>query len=243
MDSNSQNQNQKLQLYKNCNNEFAVAIQSSNLSTCTSDDLIKNLKYAMLVVGLREANFPSQMEFDFLKEFIRKNFGGNKVDEIKLAFEMAVAGKLDLGKDGCNCYENFSCEYFSRIITAYRKWSKDEAKMMQIEPTALTQEPIKKQTTNEFVEFWQKEWMESKTKNYFLFSQFTIVYDILANKKTINLTNEEKEIIKTKVKQDLMNTCKNERETFKMKENIAIDNYLQTHCKKLAVAMHFNKLS
>lgn len=77
---------------------------------------------------------PTQEEFDFLKIFILRNYPGHTVDEIRLAFDLAIAGKLDVD---AKCYENFSCEYFGRIMTAYRKWASNEAKNLP----KITQEP------------------------------------------------------------------------------------------------------
>jgi hypothetical protein len=45
------------------------------------------------------------------------------VDEIKLAFEWAVSGKLSID---AKCYENFSCEYFGRIMKAYIEYARQE---------------------------------------------------------------------------------------------------------------------
>lgn len=77
----------------------------------------------MVKVGLRAANLPAQEEFDVLIAHIYENFSGHSLPEIRLAFEMAMADKLGL-KDGANCFENFSCIYFSSIMNAYRKWAK-----------------------------------------------------------------------------------------------------------------------
>lgn len=77
---------------------------------------------------------PTQEEFDFLKIFILRNYPGHTVDEIRLAFDLAIAGKLDVD---AKCYENFSCEYFGRIMTAYRKWASNEAKNL----ATVTEEP------------------------------------------------------------------------------------------------------
>lgn len=79
----------------------------------------------MVKIGLRSQNWPNELETAVLYEHIISNFGGNRIDEIKLAFEMAIAGSL--GVDA-NCFENFSCYYFSTIMNAYRKWSSEAIK-------------------------------------------------------------------------------------------------------------------
>ena len=81
----------------------------------------------MLLVGIRAANIPNTEEKRFLLDFIKSNFSQHTPEEIKLAFTMAVAGKLSVE---VNCYENFSCEYFGRIMVAYRKWAASEVKQI-----------------------------------------------------------------------------------------------------------------
>ena len=44
------------------------------------------------------------------------------------------------------------------------------------------------------------------------------------------------------VKDDLVNSCRNDFERAKMKIAINDDTYIHPHCKKLAVAKHFNKI-
>lgn len=87
---------------------------------CQFEELKEILRFVMIKVGLRAQNWPNDLEKLVLFEHIISNFGGNRIEEIKLAFDMAIGGKLDCE---VNCYENFSCYYFSTIMNAYRRWS------------------------------------------------------------------------------------------------------------------------
>lgn len=90
------------------------------------------LRYAVVLVGLRAANFPNDEEKRVLIEYIQNYYGGHTAAEIKLAFEMAVAGKLNV--EQVSCYENFTPLYFSSIMNAYREWAKAESKEVKDEP-------------------------------------------------------------------------------------------------------------
>jgi hypothetical protein len=79
-------------------------------------------------VGLREQNWPTQEETAVLIQHIETNYGGHTVAEIKLAFDMAISGKLDVD---ATCYENFSCLYFSKIMGVYREWAIEEHKQLE----------------------------------------------------------------------------------------------------------------
>lgn len=84
------------------------------------------LRLCMVKVGLRGANFPNDFDKAILLHHIAVNYGNHTAGEIKLAFDMSIAGKLDCDP---NCFENFSCLYFSNIMNAYRLWAKEAMKM------------------------------------------------------------------------------------------------------------------
>lgn len=95
------------------------------------DELKQVLRLVMVKVGLRSTNWPQDEEKAILIDHIITEFGGNRIDEIKLAFDMAISGKLDI--DDVNCFENFSCAYISKIMIAYRNWAAEAAKGMTID--------------------------------------------------------------------------------------------------------------
>lgn len=85
------------------------------------------LRLVMVKIGLRANNFPDKLETEILIQHIVENFGGHRIDEIKLAFDMAIMGKLSCE---ASCYENFSCAYFTQVMNAYQDWSKEEYKLL-----------------------------------------------------------------------------------------------------------------
>lgn len=107
--------------------DFAKAIQSTRIAAISDlEPLREVLRYCMVLVGVRSQNLPDGAEKAVLLNHIVQNYGGHTPEEIKLAFEMAVSGKLGLPSDEVKCYENFSCLYFSTIMNAYRNWAKDQ---------------------------------------------------------------------------------------------------------------------
>ena len=120
----------------------------SNLSirVRSEEDLKDVLRYAMVLVGLRGANMPTDEEKFVLLNFIRTNFGNQTPEEIRLAFEYAIAGKFETD---VKCYENFSCEYFGRIMNAYIEFMRQELKTVKKEVEEVrpvpSDEELKKQ--------------------------------------------------------------------------------------------------
>jgi hypothetical protein len=99
------------------------AQSTQSLRVRHEEDLKQVLRYAMVLVGLRGNNMPTEEEKFVLLNFIRSNFGNQTPEEIKLAFDWAVSGKLNVD---AKCYENFSCEYFGRIMKAYIDYARQE---------------------------------------------------------------------------------------------------------------------
>ncbi len=102
---------------------FTEALQQRPLVKSTIEEISGVLKLAMLKVGIKEANLPPKAEKDVLVDHILTNYGNHSPAEIKLAFDMAISGKLDIDEKDVVAYQNFSCIYISKILNAYRKWS------------------------------------------------------------------------------------------------------------------------
>lgn len=89
-------------------------------------DLEACLRYCMVLVGIRANNLPGAEEKAVLINHITKHYAGHTVSEIRLAFEKAIAGELDISADDVKAYENFTPVYFSQIINSYRRWAAQE---------------------------------------------------------------------------------------------------------------------
>lgn len=89
-------------------------------------ELESALRYCMLLVGIRANNLPSVEEKAILIRHISKHYSGHTVSELRLAFEKAIAGELDVSAEDVKAYENFTPVYFSQIINSYRRWSVQE---------------------------------------------------------------------------------------------------------------------
>jgi len=119
---------QPLQNFNGIVNTIIKAQSTLNIRTRSENDLKQVLRLSMLMVGLRGANMPTDEEKYVLLAFIKSNYGNQTPEEIAIAFEMAVAGKLNTD---CKCYENFSCEYFGRIMNAYIEYARQETKLVK----------------------------------------------------------------------------------------------------------------
>jgi len=129
-------QKQELTPLKTSEEKFQLARQSRKIQFATEEEIRQALRYAMVKIGLRGQNFPKDIEKILLIQHVFDNFGENRVDEIRLAFDWGIEGRLD---EDINCFENFSCLYFTRIMRAYNRLalavkSKEEVKELPPPP-------------------------------------------------------------------------------------------------------------
>lgn len=187
------------QEWKHLGSGNAIAIRQAQsaiaLRVRNEDDIKQALRYTMVLVGLRGNNLPTEEEKVVLTNFVKSNFGNNTCEEIKIAFEMAVAGKLNVD---AKCYENFSCEYFGRIMNAYIEYSKEEIKNLPkpIEPVREkpSDQELKKQaidTANEYAN--QIRFCEKNDKKFtFIAGGLSILFDYLEQFKIPTISKEER---------------------------------------------------
>lgn len=98
------------------------ALRGLLLSQATNDQLAKVMLLIYALTGLRAQHYPTPMEDKILFSFIREEYSNKTLDELLLAFKLAIKGELDL--EDVKVYDQFTCEYMARVMTAYRKWLK-----------------------------------------------------------------------------------------------------------------------
>lgn len=117
---------------------FVEAIKHEVIKKDSEDHLLEVLRLVMVKVGIRANNIPGEIETAVLLSHIATEYGNHTCEEIKLAFDLAIAAKLDLKE--VSCYENFSCLYFSMIMNAYRLWAKEQAAQIKTKPVEKEEE-------------------------------------------------------------------------------------------------------
>ena len=166
--------------------EFKKALQQYPINKSTVEELKQVLKLVMLKVGIRANNLPNDIEKAVLIEHIINQYGKHTPAEVRLAFDMAISGKLDLEEKEVICYENFSCLYFSKIMNAYRVWAMQTFNQLKMDNPITTEqelEPI------EMID-WIADWKKQENINLLLIP--LSFYDFLVDTDMIVLTRDEK---------------------------------------------------
>lgn len=159
------------------------ALKSKMIYKCSIEEIKEQLRYAMLLTGIRDKNMPVAEERAVLIDWIVKQYGTHRIDEIRVAFSVAFSGELGID---ARVFENFSCEYFGRIFQAYRDWAiKMVSTFKPYRPSELgkLQEgaaPI------DWTDSWQRmiaeDWSES---TFFDFIPWCAIYDWLKRNNQI----------------------------------------------------------
>ncbi len=143
----------------------------------------------MLKIGLRASNLPTEEEKIVLIDHIKKNYGGHTLAEIRLAFDMAILDKLDI--DDISCYENFSCAYFSKIMNAYRRWSKQEYTHIS-KPLQPVTEKIESTSDETMLDWFRSVRKEVQSETLAVAFMSIQVYDWLDSKGYISVDAKTK---------------------------------------------------
>jgi hypothetical protein len=135
---------------------FLECLEDKRVIANSAEELKEVLRLVMVKIGLRAQNWPSDEEKGVLLSHIVTQFGNHTRQEILLAFDMVIAGKLEDGEGeqvDANCYENFSCLYFSKVMIAYRRWAAEVYKQNKKDLPML---PESKEDTSDIA---MEDWM------------------------------------------------------------------------------------
>lgn len=169
----------------------------------SEEDLKQVLRYVMILVGLRGNNLPTDEEKLVLINFIKTNFANQTIPEIKLAFELAVAGRFSVD---VKTYENFSCEYFARIMNAYLDYARAETRAIPKKEEPAKPKPCNSVLKAQCIEtanmYAQEIWKAQKAKNEFkwIAGGLHILYDYLSEFEIYTTPVEDKRRIAEKFK-------------------------------------------
>lgn len=182
-----------------------LASKGNTLRLSDDNDLKQVLRYSMLLVGLRANNMPTEEEKFVLINFIKTNFANVTLAQIKMAFDMAVAGKL--GVDA-KCYENFSCEFFGRIMARFLEYSAEETRI--ISQRVVEDEPLPKPSDAELklsaiasANTYANQVSDNPNFKWYEGGIYHL-YDIAKETGILRLSGEEKQEIWQKCKGDVV---------------------------------------
>ena len=212
------------------------AFKGDKLNLISPVTLRENLAYIFTLIGL--TRLPDTIELEVIEDFIRTTYPFFTIQEMRIAFKMAVQGKFD-----CNIehYEKFSPKYISGIMNAYK--SKANQVRKNIPPPS--EEPVKQLSDQEIVDFTQQEWLNSKREDFNRLFNADKVFKILLKQGKLTFTQEQ--ILQTinVVREDNLYRLNKMHplDAKKFSQEIKQEDFIELQCKKLALVKYFESLS
>ena len=198
------------------------ALQTMHISKCSSIEVAEHLKTCIQLSG---AVPPTSPEFQFLVDFVLKNYGIFKLKELGAAFELYVLGRLDVDRN----YGSFSPKFFGDVMAEYKKIAVQVRQKTQINEINETPMQIDEQQA---IKDEQDYWNKSEQKNWkFLNHQ---VFDYLWKRKQIKISKEQADTIKAKVRAVFLAQSK------KPDDMLIDEETMKQQCKKYSLMMHYN---
>lgn len=218
-------------------NEIAEAFKGDKLNLVSPVTLRENLAYIFTLLGFTK--YPDKDEMVVIEDFIRTSYPLFTVQEFRIAFKMAVQGKLDCSTEH---YEKFSPKFIGQVMSAYTKKAIDVRKM--IKPILSPNEPPKL-TDEDIVSFTQKEWLESPKNDFNKVFNADKVFAILLRQGKLKLQPDEMlQIIRMVREDNLLKLNKLYGQDAKeFSKRIKNDDFIDTQCKKLALIKYFENIS
>ena len=212
-----------------------VAFKGDKLNLISPVTLRENLAYIFTLIGL--TRLPDTIELEVIEDYIRSTYPYFTIQEMRIAFKMAVQGKFD-----CNIehYEKFSPKYISGIMNAYKIKANQVRKNIPPPP----EEPVKQLTDQEIVDFTIKDWLNGKREDFNRVFNADKVFKILLKQGVLKFTQEQiLETIKVVREDNLYRLNKmHSLDAKKFSQDIKREDFIELQCKKLALVKYFESL-
>ena len=202
------------------------ALETMGISRCSPIEVKEHLKTCIALSGCQT---PTIELFQFLCEFVIKNYGQFKLKELGVAFELYAMGKLSVEKS-----ITFTPKFFGEVMAAYKPIAVQVRQKTYVEPPPVE---VPKIEDDEIVEALYHNWEKSAKKGWELLN--TMAFDVLWKRKVLNKENlgqEKADGIKKKIIAHYKAIAKHPRDLEKLNNEIFIKN----ECKRYTLYLFLN---
>jgi hypothetical protein len=204
--------------------KVVVALETMSVGRCSPIEVKEHLKTCIALSGCQT---PTIELFQFLCEFVIKNYGNYKLKELGVAFELYAMGKLSVDKAIM-----FTPKFFGDVMSAYKPIALQVRQKTYVEPPALE---IPKINDDEVIEALYHNWDKSTKKDWKLLN--IMAFDILWKRKDLNTTNLSKEVAE-KIKAKVIAYYKVNAKTDMELERLTDELFIKNECKRYSLYLH-----
>jgi hypothetical protein len=200
------------------------ALETMSVGRCSPIEVKEHLKTCIALSGCQT---PTIELFQFLCEFVIKNYGNYKLKELGVAFELYAMGKLSVEKA-----ITFNPKFFGDVMSAYKPIAIQVRNKTYIQPPALD---IPKINDDEIIEALYQNWDKSAKKDWKLLN--IMAFDILWKRKDLNTTNLSKDVAE-KIKAKVIAYYKVNAKTDKELERLTDELFIKNECKRYSLYLY-----
>ena len=184
----------------------------------------------MQLVGINV--IPDKVKLAVLEDWIRNEYGGFTINEIKVAFKQMVAN------DFLDHYQNFSPAYFSQVMDRYKKKANEVRKMMPQERV----EAIPHLTDLEIIDYSYQEYKVLENRTYDRLFNPLSVFTKLNNTGIKTWTKEDGAVAKKKL-MEIITYKANKMDIISAKQyrDEWNEQWLKNQARAVAVALFFEE--
>jgi hypothetical protein len=205
--------------------KVAIALDTMSIGRCSPIEVKEHLKSCIALSGCQ---IPSIESFQFISEFVIKNYANYKLKELGVAFELYAMGKLSVDKA-----ITFNPKFFGDVMSAYKPIAV-QVRQKTYNPPQIELD-VPKLDDNEVLEALHTNWEKSSKKDWKLLN--TMAFDILWKQKILNKENMTKEIvekIKAKVMAYYKVNAKNDKDLLKLNDEL----FIRNECKRYSLYLY-----
>ena len=209
--------------------KVVVALDTMSIGRCSPIEVKEHLKTCIALSGCQT---PTIEFFQFLCEFVIKNYGNYKLKELGVAFELYAMGKLSVDKAIM-----FTPKFFGDVMAAYKPIALQVRQKTYVEPQPIE---IPKLQDDEVIEALYENWDKSAKRGWELLN--TMAFDILWKRKELNKENLSQEKA-DQIKNKIIAHYKAQAKTPKDLEKLNNELFIKNECKRYTLYLFLqNKL-
>jgi antitoxin component YwqK of YwqJK toxin-antitoxin module len=183
----------------------------------------------MQLVGI---NNPGEVKLAILEDWIRTQYGGFTINEVKVAFKQMVAN------DFIDHYQNFSPAYFSQVMDRYKKKANEVRKMIPQE----REQAIPHLTDLEIIDYSYQEYKVLENRTFDKLFNPLSVFTKLHNSGIKTWSKEDGAVAKKKL-MEIINYKANKMDIISAKQyrDEWTEQWLKNQARAVAVALFFEE--
>jgi len=209
--------------------EIMTAFSGERMRNLNSIIFKQNLIYLMQLVGI---NNPGEVKLAILEDWIRTEYGGFTINEVKVAFKQMVAN------DFIDHYQNFSPAYFSQVMDRYKKKANEVRKMIPQE----REQAIPHLTDLEIIDYSYQEYKVLENRTFDRLFNPLSVFTKLHNSGIKTWSKEDGAVAKKKL-MEIITYKANKMDIISAKQyrDEWTEQWLKNQARAVAVALFFEE--